>query len=129
MRKALLVAAAVVGVSGAVEAENSPFGYNLSTYDTCAGLLLSVSWKLEEAGKNKLSKHYKISADIHGNTAEVERNIVNDPIDSRERMLMMAHAFTNVLNTGNTNDVIRQCDAMVPVLKEVNHAWDKIGQE
>ena len=129
MRKALLVAAAAVGVSGAVEAQNSPFGYNLSTYDTCAGLLLSVAWKLEATGKNKLAEHYKISADTHGNTAEVERKITNDQIDSSARMFMTAHAFINVLNTGNINDVVRQCDAMVPVLKEVNHVWDEIGQE
>ena len=44
-------------------------------------------------------------------------------------MFMTAHAFTNVLNTGNINDVVRQCDAMVPVLKEVNHVWDEIGQQ
>ena len=115
--------------SGAVEAENSPFEYNLSTYDTCAGLLLSVAWKLEAAGENKLSKHYQTSADTHGNTAEVERDIVKDPINSRARMLMTAHAFTNVLKTGFTNDAVRQCDAMVPVLKEVNRAWEEIRQE
>ena len=129
MRKALLVAVAAVGLSGPVEAENSPFGYNLSTYDTCAGLLLSVAWKLEAAGKNKFSKHYQISADTHGNTAAVERNVMNDPTDTHERMLITAHVFANVLNTENINDIVRKCDAMVPVLKEINQARDEIEQQ
>ena len=129
MRKALLVAAAAVGLSGAVEAENNPFGYNLGTYDTCAGLLLSVAWKLEAAGEIESSNHYKNGADTHGNTAVVERNLMNDPTDTHERILITAHAFANVLNTENTNDVVRKCDAMVPVLKEVNSAWDEMGQQ
>jgi hypothetical protein len=129
MRKALLIAVAAGGLSGTVEAENSSFGYNLSTYDTCAGLLLSVAWKLEATGENKLSKHYQISADTHGDTAAVERNVMNDPTDTHERMLITAHAFANVLNTENIDDIVRKCDAMVPVLKEINQAWDEIGQQ
>ncbi len=114
MRKALLVAAAVIGLSGPVEAESSNFGYNLSTYDTCAGLLLSVSWRLEAVGENELSKHYKNGADTHGITAVAERHTMNDPTDTYEHMLITAHAFANVLNTEGTNDVVRKCDAMVP---------------
>jgi hypothetical protein len=129
MRKALLFAVAAAGLIGTVEAENSPFGYNLSTYDICAGLLLSVAWNLEAAGDNKLSKHYQIGADIHGSTAVVERNIMNDPTNTHERMLATAHAFANVLNTEDTNDLVRKCDAMIPVLKEVNQSWDGIGQQ
>ncbi len=128
MRKALLVAAAVIGLSGPVEAESSNFGYNLRTYDTCAGLLLSVSWRLEAVGENELSKHYKNGADAHGITAVAERHIMNDPTDTYEHMLITAHAFANVLNTEGTNDVVRKCDAMVPVLKEVNRAWGAYGK-
>ncbi len=127
MRKALLVAAAAIGMIGPVEAENRDFGYKLSTYDMCAGLLLSVAWRLEAVGESELSQHYQNGADTHSITAVAERHIMDDPTVTRERMLISAHAFANVLNTEATKDLARKCDAMVPVLKEVNHALGTEG--
>ncbi len=127
MRKALLVAAAAIGMIGPVEAENRDIGYKLSTYDMCAGLLLSVAWRLEAVGESELSQHYQNGADTHSITAVAERHIMDDPTDTRERMLISAHAFANVLNIEATKDLARKCDAMVPVLKEVNHALGTEG--
>ena len=126
MNRVLLVAGVVVGLSGTVEAENNPLEYNLPSYDICAGLLLSVAWKFEAAGNIELSNHYQTGADTHGTSAAVERHILNDPTDTHDRMLATAHAFANLLDTEETTKTVRQCDAMVPILQEVNRAWDEV---